>query len=377
MEKTFEYRIYPNNAQKVLLQKTFGCCRYVFNKVLTMRQEEYKQGKKSKGINHYITQIPTWKKTDSPWLAEVDSMALQQSLRDLDKAYKNFFRSPGKIGFPRFKSKHNHRQSYRTNVISVLDTKHIKLPKIGVVKARISRPIEGRILSATVKQVPTGKYFVTICCADVPSPSISEGSIEILGIDAGIHDIATCSNGTRLANPKNLTKSEAKLKREQRKLSRKQKGSHNRERQRIKVARVHENIANQRKDTLHKFTTSAIRESQAIAVEDLHVKGMVRNHHLAKAIADASMSEMIRQLEYKCAWYGRNFVKVDRFYPSSKTCRVCGYHYKELTLAQRSWICPECKTYLDRDLNAAINIAREGERILNDTVGHTGIEAVA
>lgn len=377
MEKTFEYRIYPNNAQKVLLQKTFGCCRYVFNKVLAMRQKEYKQGKKSKGINHYITQIPTWKKTEAPWLAEVDSMALQQSLRDLDKAYKNFFRNPGKIGFPRFKSKHNHRQSYRTNTVSILDSSHIKLPKVGVVKARISRPIEGRILSATVKQVPTGKYFVTICCADVPSPSISEGSIEILGIDAGIHDIATCSNGTRLANPKNLAKSEAKLKREQRKLSRKQKGSHNRERQRIKVARVHENIANQRKDTLHKFTTSAIRESQAIAVEDLHVKGMVRNHHLAKAIADASMSEMIRQLEYKCAWYGRNFVKVDRFYPSSKTCRVCGYHYKELTLAQRSWICPECKTYLDRDLNAAINIAREGERILNDTVGHTGIEAVA
>lgn len=377
MEKTFEYRIYPNNAQKVLLQKTFGCCRYVFNKVLAMRQEEYKQNKKTNGINHYITQIPTWKKTDSPWLAEVDSMALQQSLRDLDKAYKNFFRSPGKIGFPRFKSKHNHRQSYRTNVISVLDTKHIKLPKVGVVKARISRPIEGRILSATVKQVPTGKYFVTVCCADVPSPSISEGSIEILGIDAGIHDIATCSDGTRLTNPKNLAKSEAKLKREQRKLSRKQKGSHNREKQRIKVARVHENIANQRKDTLHKFTTSAIRESQAIAVEDLHVKGMVRNHHLAKAIADASMSEMIRQLEYKCAWYGRNFVKVDRFYPSSKTCRVCGYHYKELTLAQRSWICPECKTYLDRDLNAAINIALEGKRILNDTVGHTGIEALA
>ena len=377
MEKTFEYRIYPNNAQKVLLQKTFGCCRYVFNKVLAMRQEEYKQNKKTNGINHYITQIPTWKKTDSPWLAEVDSMALQQSLRDLDKAYKNFFRSPGKIGFPRFKSKHNHRQSYRTNVISVLDTKHIKLPKVGVVKARISCPIEGRILSATVKQVPTGKYFVTVCCADVPSPSIPEGSIEMLGIDAGIHDIATCSNGTRLANSKNLAKSEAKLKREQRKLSRKQKGSHNREKQRIKVARVHENIANQRKDTLHKFTTSAIRESQAIAVEDLHVKGMVRNHHLAKAIADASMSEMIRQLEYKCAWYGRNFVKVDRFYPSSKTCRVCGYHYKELTLAQRSWICPECKTHLDRDLNAAINIALEGERILNDTVGHTGIEAVA
>lgn len=377
MEKTFEHRIYPNNAQKVLLQKTFGCCRYVFNKVLAMRQEEYKQNKKTNGINHYITQIPTWKKTDSPWLAEVDSMALQQSLRDLDKAYKNFFRSPGKIGFPRFKSKHNHRQSYRTNVISVLDTKHIKLPKVGVVKARISCPIEGRILSATVKQVPTGKYFVTVCCADVPSPSIPEGSIEMLGIDAGIHDIATCSNGTRLANPKNLAKSEAKLKREQRKLSRKQKGSHNREKQRIKVARVHENIANQRKDTLHKFTTSAIRESQAIAVEDLHVKGMVRNHHLAKAIADASMSEMIRQLEYKCAWYGRNFVKVDRFYPSSKTCRVCGYHYKELTLAQRSWICPECKTHLDRDLNAAINIALEGERILNDTVGHTGIEAVA
>ena len=377
MEKTFEYRIYPDAGQRELLEKTFGCCRYVYNKVLAMRQEEYRSGQKAKGINFYITQIPPWKRSYAPWLSEVDSMALQQSLRDLDKAYKNFFRSPSRVGFPRFKSKHAGRRSYRTNNIAVVDDRHVRLPKLGIVKARVSRGIEGRILSATVKQVPSGKYFVTICCTDVPNPTAVDGDIAMLGIDAGVHDIATCSNGVRLENHKHLAKSEKRLAREQRRLSRKQKDSANRAKQRRKVACVHERIANQRKDALHKFTTQAVRESQAIAVEDLNVRGMLKNHRLAKAVSDASMSEMIRQLEYKCAWYGRSFVRVSRWFPSSKLCSECGCIYGGLTLAQREWTCPECGARHNRDLNAAVNIACEGKKTLEGTVGHTGTAASA
>ena len=375
MDKTFEYRIYPNTSQQELLQKTFGCCRYVYNKVLALRQEEYKEGKQSQNINAYIKLLPKWKRETEPWLSEVDSMALQQSLRDLDKAYRNFFREPGKVGFPKFKSKRTNSKSYRTNVVTIIDDRHLKLPKLGIIKARISRPIEGRILSATVKQVPSGKYFVTICCTDVLNPALPKGAIDMLGIDAGIHNIATCSNGMHLANPKNLAKSERKLAREQRRLSRKHKGSHNKDKQRLRVARIHEKVANQRKDVLHKFTTEAVRESQAIAVEDLNVKNMMSNHHLAKAMGDAGMSEMIRQLEYKCAWYRRGFVKVDRFYPSSKTCSGCGHVYHDLTLSMREWTCPKCTICHDRDLNAALNIAREGKRLLEGTAGLAGTAA--
>lgn len=381
MDKTFEYRIYPNAGQRELLQKTFGCCRYVYNKVLGIRQDEREKGCKTRGINSYIVQIPTWKKTTEPWLAEVDSMALQQSLRDLDRAYRNFFRNPGKVGFPKFKPKRAGRKSYRTNRIAIVDGRHVRLPKLGTVKARISRPVEGRVLSATVKQVPSGKYFVTICCTDVPGPAAREGSVGMLGIDAGVHDMATCSDGTRVANPKHLARSERRLAREQRRLSRRvgarkgERPSRNFERQRRKVARVHEKIASQRKDALHKFTTGAVRESQAIAVEDLNVRGMMANRKLAKAVSDAAMSEMIRQLEYKCAWHGRGFVKVSRWFPSSKLCGECGHVFGGLTLSMREWVCPECGAHHDRDLNAAENIAREGKRILEGTVGHTGTEA--
>lgn len=304
-------------------------------------------------------------------------MALQQSLRDLDKAYKNFFRAPNKVGFPKFKSKRAGRKSYRTNSVEVIDAKHVKLPKLGIVKARVSRPVEGRVLSATVKQVPSGKYYVTICCADVPAVNAPTPTVEFLGVDAGIHDIATCSTGERLPNPKNLQRSERRLAREQRRLSRKQKGSANRVKQRVKVARLHEKVANRRKDALHKFTTHAVGESQNIAVEDLNVKGMQRNRRLAKAVGDAAMSELVRQLEYKCAWSGRGFARVGRFYPSSKTCSACGYVYGGLTLAERVWDCPACGMHHDRDLNAAVNIAREGKRILEGTAGHAGTAADA
>jgi putative transposase len=377
MDKTFEYRIYPSASQQELLQKTFGCCRWVYNKVLSMRQEEYATGGKTRGINSYITLIPRWKRSEAPWLSEVDSMALQQSLRDLDKAYKNFFRSPGKVGFPRFKSKHAGRKSYRTNNVTIVDGRHVKLPKLGLVKARVSRPIEGRILSATVKQVASGKCYVAVCCTDGPASQMPQGPVKVMGIDVGVHDLMVRSDGVRVANPKGLAKAERKLAREQRRLSRKQKGSANRAKQRRRLALVHEKVANRRKDAIHKATTSAVCESQAVAVEDLNVRGMQGNHRLAKAVSDASMGAALRQLEYKCAWYGRGFVRVDRFYPSSKTCGCCGAVYDGLTLAMREWGCPECGCVHDRDLNAACNIAREGRRILEGTAGHAGTGAKA
>lgn len=377
MDKTFEYRIYPSAEQEALLQKTFGCCRWAYNRVLAMRRDEYAWTGKSRHINSYITQIPAWKRADAPWLSEVDSMALQQSLRDLDKAFKNFFRAPGKVGFPKFKSKRAGRKSYRTNGVGIIDARHVRLPKLGTVRARVSRPVEGRVLSATVKQVPSGKYYVAICCADVPATDAPAPTVGFLGVDAGIHDIATCSTGERLPNPKNLQRSERRLAREQRRLSRKRKGSANRARQRVRVARAHEKVANRRKDALHKFTTHAVGESQNIAVEDLNVRGMQRNRRLAKAVGDAAMSELARQLEYKCAWSGRGFVRVGRFYPSSKTCSACGYVYRGLTLAERVWDCPACGMRHDRDLNAAVNIAREGRRILEGTAGHAGTAADA
>jgi putative transposase len=377
MDKTFEYRIYPSASQQELLQKTFGCCRWVYNKVLSMRQEEYATGGKTRGINSYITLIPRWKRSEAPWLSEVDSMALQQSLRDLDKAYKNFFRSPGKVGFPRFKSKHAGRKSYRTNNVTIVDGRHVKLPKLGLVKARVSRPIEGRILSATVKQAASGKCYVAVCCTDVPASQMPQGPVKVMGIDVGVHDLMVRSDGVRVANPKGLAKAERKLAREQRRLSRKQKGSANRAKQRRRLALVHEKVANRRKDAIHKATTSAVCESQAVAVEDLNVRGMQGNHRLAKVVSDASMGAVLRQLEYKCAWYGRGFVRVGRFYPSSKTCGCCGAVYDGLTLAMREWSCPECGCVHDRDLNAACNIAREGRRILEGTAGHAGTGAKA
>ena len=383
MEMAFEYRIYPNAEQRALLQKTFGCCRWVYNRVLSMRQEEYATGGKTKSINSYITLIPQWKRSEAPWLSEVDSMALQQSLRDLDKAYRNFFRSPGKVGFPRFKSKRAGRKSYRTNSVAIVDGRHIKLPKLGLVRARISRPTEGRVLSATVKQVASGKYYVVVCCTDVPVPQMPRGPVEVMGVDAGVHDLMVRSDGVRVANPKGLAKAERRLAREQRRLSRRQKGSANRAKQRRRLALVHERVANRRRDAIHKATTSAVRESQAVAVEELDVaamlarrgKGRKADRRIHASIADASMGELLRQLEYKCERYGRGFVKVN---PSgtSETCSRCGAS-QPMPLWRRTYSCPACGLALDRDLNAACNIAREGKRILEGTVGHTGTAASA
>lgn len=379
MVRAYEFRIYPNKTQRDLIERTFGCSRWVYNRCLEERKTAYEQTKKSLSRWQLTKMLPVWK-NQHPWLREVDSHALQYAVAYLCRAYDNFFRrckQGGKPGYPRFKSKSNERQSYTTAYrVSVVDNCHIKLPKLGLVKAKISRPVEGRIVSATVKRVPSGKYFCVLTCTDCPEPDIPLGPVDVMGIDAGVKDLMTRSDGKKVPNPKALSKSQKKLAREQRRLSRKKDGSKNRAKQKRKVARVYEKITNQRKDAIHKATTDAVRESQAIAVEDLNIRGMVKNHHLAKAISDASMGEMIRQLEYKCEWYGRRFVKVGRFYPSSKTCSACGCVLDKLPLSVREWDCPECGVHHDRDINAAMNIATEGIMILNGTVGSTGTSEV-
>lgn len=375
----YEVRIYPSASQRAQIERTFGAVRWVYNKCLETCKDAYGETGKSPTRWRLDKMLPGWK-AELPWLKEADSTALQSAVQDLSRAYDNFFRrckTGGAPGYPRFKSKRDVRQSYRSKRVggnvAVPDARHVKLPKLGLVKARVSRPVEGRILSATVKRAPSGKYFCVLSVADAPVAPMPEGAVPVMGVDAGIASLAALSTGEKVANPKALARSEAKLAREQRRLSRRQKGSKRREKQKRKVALVHERIANQRKDALHKATTRIVRESQAVAVEDLNVRGMERNRHLAKAVADASMSEMIRQLGYKCAWHGRTFVKVGRFYPSSKTCSTCGHVLDELPLSVREWTCPVCGASHDRDLNAAVNIAREGARLLNRADGTAGL----
>ena len=368
IDKAYRCRLYPNKEQAALIERTFGACRWVYNMALETKKASYDVNKKTLTFYDLSAMLPKWKQTNA-WLKDAPSSALVQSLRDLDKAYQNFFRrvkSGEKPGYPKFKSKRDSTQSYRTqtNNKCLVDDKHLKLPKLGKVKCRIKQPIEGRVLNATVKRVPSGKYYAIICCADVPEPEMPMGENEMLGIDAGVKDLMIRSDGLKVPNHKFLKRAERKLRREQRKLSRCKKGSANWKKQKRKVALVHEKVVEQRKDALHKATTQAVRDSQAIAVEDLNVKGMVKNHHLAKAVSDASMSEMVRQLQYKCDWYGRDFVKIDRWFPSSKTCGNCGCVFDDLTLQMREWTCPECGAHHDRDINAARNIAREGMRLL-------------
>lgn len=351
-----------------MIEGTFWACRRIWNHALETKIASYEVNKKNLTFYDLSAMLPKWKQTE-PRLKVAPSSALVQTLRDLDKAYQNFFRrvkKGEKPGFPNWKSKRNGNQSYRTQASGkvVIDQHHLKLPKLGVIKCRGLHKVEGRILNVTVRRVPSGKYFVSICCTDVPEPEMPMGEIEVLGIDAGIKDLMTRSDGEKVRNTRQLKHAEKKLRREQRRLSRKKKDSANYRKQKKKVDLVHERVANRRKEAIHKATTQAVRDSQAIAVEDLNVKGMAKNHHLAKAVNDAAMGEMIRQLQYKCDWYGRDFVKIDRWFPSSKTCGNCGCIFNDLTLSDREWTCPECGAHHDRDLNAARNIAREGRRLL-------------
>lgn len=369
MEYSYKFRLYPNNKQENLIQRTFGCCRFVYNRFLSMRIEMYKECGKT--LNYYeCANALTPLKKDLMWLCEVDSTALQSSLRDLDTAFQNFFRGVKKgvhIGYPQFKPKKNRRRSYKSKCsrknIAVLENK-IKLPKLGLVKCAISKEVKGRILSATVSQNPSGKYFVSLCCTDVDIQPLQKTGTSV-GVDIGIKDLAVTSDGVKYPNNKYTYKAEKKLSRLQRSLSRKTKGSNNRNKARVKVARLQEKITNQRKDNLHKLTTELVKNYDTICIEDLNVKGMVRNHRLAKSISDASFYEFRRQLAYKTAWYGKKLSVIDRFYPSSQLCSHCGNQNRDTkNLSVRSWICPSCGSSNDRDTNAAINILNEGLRLL-------------
>jgi len=373
VEKGYKFRIYPTLAQETLIRKTLGCARYVYNYYLNKRQELYKAEQKTMGHKECSEDLTQLKK-ELTWLKEPDSIALQASLENLQGAYDNFFaareRGDNKWGFPAYKSKKDNRQSYMTkNVngnIKLID-KHIRLPKLGQVECRVSRQVQGRILNVTVSLTPTGKYFVSICCTDIVHP-LFEKTGSAIGIDLGLKDFARDSDNKPYENHRFLQKHERKLARLQRRQSRKQIGSKNREKARVKAALMHEYITNCRADAHHKLSTKLVRAHDVIIIEDLKVRKMVQNRRLSKSISDVGWSEFTRQLEYKTEWYGKKLIKTDTFFASSQKCSTPGCSFKNddtKNLSVREWICPKCGAHHDRDANAAVNILNEGLRLLS------------
>ena len=369
MLRAYKYRIYPTDEQKVLFAKTFGCCRFVYNWALNMKITAYKERKETLG-NVYLTNLMKKElKREHEWLTEVNSQSLQSALRNLDTAYTNFFRNTKAVGFPRYKSRKD-RQSFLCPQHCRVDFSKntITIPKAKDIPAVLHRQFGGIVKTVTISMTPSGRYFASVLVdtdiQEIPKSAVKNDTT--IGIDLGIKTLAVCSDGRTFDNPKNLRKSLNRLALLQKRLSRRQKGSSNRNKARIKVARLQERISNQRKDILHKITYTLTHDSQVrtICMEDLNVKGMTRNHHLARSVADASFGMFLTMLEYKCEWYGVNFVKIDRFAPSSKTCGKCGYVYKGLKLSDRSWTCPDCDMVHDRDYNAACNIKEFGLKAL-------------
>lgn len=364
-QKSYKFRLYPNQDQKVMFAKTFGSSRAIWNMMLADKMAYYKETGKM------LNNTPAQYKKDFPWLKEVDSLALSNVQLNLQKAYKNFFKSG--FGFPKFKKK-RHKQSYKTNnqkgTVALLDGK-IRLPKIGWVRVKDHRQITGTIKSATVSMTPTGKYYISILCESEVFPLPKTEST--VGIDLGVSDFAILSTGEKIGNERFLKQLSQKLAKEQKILSRraliaKKSGrklfeSKNYQKQRLKVAKIHEKIANKRQDFLHKVSTEIVKNHDILCIEDLSSRNLMKNHKLAKAIGDVSWSEFVGMLGYKAEWYEKQVSKISRWYPSSQICSDCGFTSGKKPLSVREWTCNNCNSHHDRDINASINILNEGLRL--------------
>jgi len=357
--KAYCFRLYPTVEQSRQLDQHIGSCRFVYNWALGKKIKTYEQTKKS--ISRFdLNKLMPSLKTENPWLADVNSQSLQGMTKQVESAFTRFFRE--KKGFPKFKSKKNLVQAFPVpqHYFVNFEKSVVKLPKIGEIKAVLHRKFEEELKTATVSKTCTGKYFISILIEngkELPSKQTFSESTTV-GIDVGIKDFAVLSTGEKIENPKYLKNSIQRLKVLQKRVSKKQKGSKNREKAKQLLAKLHEKITNQRNDFQNKLSFKLVSENQAIALETLNVKGMQKNHHLAQAIGDSAWSSFVTKLEYKAGWYGKTILRIGRFEPSSKICNVCGYHNSNLTLKDREWICPDCKTKHNRDINAAINIKK-------------------